>query len=390
MAATATRLHHLDAARALFLLLGIPFHVATTAIMILSPEAPGFREDPVIAFSLSAIHSFRMFAFFMLSGFFAAMVRDRRGRSPWLADRMVRIGIPLVASVASLAIIQHHLKTGLSDLWAGGFHGFPLAFEHLWFLIVLLAFVASYSVLPTRWTIPGNTMRRSLSLEGRGGFLVAMLLTIWGAALAALMYAFDLQDNEAYFEHQLTIRYAQYAPAFLIGALAWHWRAAERVFNLPLGLHVLFAAPLFAVHAWLDPLVRPALGLPIDVDPSLRLLDSAVMQPLGLVLSLIAFRLLACIASRPNRLVAFLVEGAMAIYLFHMAWAMIAVGAIARFAASGPLVMQWPIVQWLGASAFVLALSTACFLAVRRQPLLALAFCGTKLPRSPAERTASA
>ncbi|MEO0032380.1 MAG: hypothetical protein RIS94_2138 [Pseudomonadota bacterium] len=381
-----TRLHHLDAARALFLLLGIPFHVATTAIMILSPEAPGFREDPVIGFSLSAIHSFRMFAFFMLSGFFAAMVREKRGRSPWLADRLSRIGIPLVVSVSSLAVIQHHLKVGLSDLWAGGFHGLPLAFEHLWFLIVLLMFVTSYSVLPLRWRLPSERLRRALYVDGAPGLALLGLLALWGAALTGIMYLFQLQDNEAFFEHQLTIRYVQYAPAFLLGALAWHWQVGGRVFNLPLRAHLLTAAALLAIHLWLDPMFRPVLGLPVLIDTPYQLLDGAVMQPLGLLLSLGAFRLLARVATRPSRVVAFLVEGAMAIYLFHMSWAMVTVTLLARFAPGA----QLPVLQWLAGSALVLALSTGCFLIVRRHPLLALAFCGTKLPRKRESRSALA
>lgn len=379
MAGSETRLHHLDAARALFLLLGIPFHVATTAIMILSPEAPGFREDPVIGLSLSVIHSFRMFAFFMLSGFFAAMVREKRGRSPWLADRLSRIGIPLVASMASLAVIQHHLKVGLSELWAGGFHGLPLAFEHLWFLIVLLMFVASYSLLPLRWRVPSPALRRALCVDGAPGLALLAVLALWGAGLVGLMYLFQLQDNEAFFEHQLTIRYVQYAPAFLLGALAWHWQVAGRVFNLRLRAHLLTAAVLLAVHVWLDPMFRPALGLDMLVETPFQVLDGAVMQPLGLLLSLIAFRLLARVAARPSRVVAFLVEGAMAIYLFHMSWAMVTVTLMAHFAPAAPL----PVLQWLAGSALVLALSIGCFLVVRRHPLLALAFCGTKLPRKP-------
>ncbi|MDF8334822.1 acyltransferase family protein [Novosphingobium cyanobacteriorum] len=386
MAGTESRLHHLDAARALFLLLGIPFHVATTAIMILSPEAPGFREDPVIGFSLSAIHSFRMFAFFMLSGFFAAMMRERKGRSSWLADRWVRIGVPLAVSVASLAVIQHHLKVGLSELWAGGFHGLPLAFEHLWFLIVLLMFVTSYSILPVRWKLPSDRLRRALCLEGMGGAALLGVLALWGAALAAIVYLFELQDNEAFFEHQLTIRYMQYAPGFLLGAMAWHWRVGARMFNLPLRAHLLTTAGLLAVHLWLEPMFRPALGLPMEIDPPLRLLDGAVMQPLGLLLSLLAFRLLARVANRPSRAIAFLVEGAMAIYLFHMTWAMVTVTLLARFLPGAPL----PVAQWLAASALVLAMSTLCFLLVRRQPLLALAFCGTRLARPAAGREATA
>jgi len=78
------RLHHLDAARAVLLLLGIPFHVGTTATMILSPGLPAWMANPVLGVGLSFIHSFRMSAFFILAGYFSGMASARRGRMPWL------------------------------------------------------------------------------------------------------------------------------------------------------------------------------------------------------------------------------------------------------------------------------------------------------------------
>jgi glucan biosynthesis protein C len=133
-----TRLHHLDAARAVLLLLGIPFHVATTATMILSPGFPGFVADPAVGIGLSFIHAFRMSAFFMLAGYFPGMASQRRGRHDWLADRMMRVALPLVASVASSASSNTASRSCSPRLGAG--YGWPVAFEHLWFLIVLLGY----------------------------------------------------------------------------------------------------------------------------------------------------------------------------------------------------------------------------------------------------------
>ena len=62
----AQRLYHLDAARALLLLLGLPFHVATKAIFESEPAAIAFQTSQVIDGYLSVTHIFRMFAFFML------------------------------------------------------------------------------------------------------------------------------------------------------------------------------------------------------------------------------------------------------------------------------------------------------------------------------------
>ena len=95
------RLHHLDAARAALLLLGLPFHVATKAFFESEPAAIAFQTSPVIAGWVSVTHVFRMFAFFMLAGYFAAMRRERKGARAWLAERVRRLGLPLLASLAT-------------------------------------------------------------------------------------------------------------------------------------------------------------------------------------------------------------------------------------------------------------------------------------------------
>ena len=88
------RLHHLDAARAVLLLLGIPFHVGTTATMILSPGFPAWMANPVLGVGLSFIHSFRMSAFFILAGSLGGLVA-----SIWPAWRASRMRI--LSAIAS-------------------------------------------------------------------------------------------------------------------------------------------------------------------------------------------------------------------------------------------------------------------------------------------------
>ncbi|MFX8731672.1 hypothetical protein ABTM48_21230, partial [Acinetobacter baumannii] len=78
--------------------------------------------------------------------------------------------------------------------------------------------------------------------------------------------------------------------------------------------------PFVALHVWLDPMARPAFGLAMEIEPVWRVVDGVASQVAGVLASLVAFGVLARTASRPNRVVAFLVDGAMAIYLFHMTW----------------------------------------------------------------------
>lgn len=374
------RLHHLDAARAVLLLLGIPFHVATTATMILSPGIPSMMADPAVGVGLSLIHSFRMSAFFMLAGYFAGMASRRRGRLPWLADRMTRVALPLLASVVTLAVIQYRLKVTLSIAWVDGYRGIHLAFEHLWFLVVLLGYVFTYALRPRRAHVPDQAWRVLLGLD-RGTWPLALLaLGLWGGAVIALGLWCNLQDNEAVFEQQLLLRYLQYLPAFTLGALAWRLKLGDRLFAFRGTWPWLVTLPLMIGHFMLDPLVRPHLGWDENPAPLLRVLDGALSGALAYPVSLLVFRLLARLFDKPNRVVTFLVDGAMAIYLFHMTFAMLVVLAVSRLGGTSLAAPDWPFptLLWLAMSALVLALSALAFLVVRRVPLLALLFCGTR------------
>jgi glucan biosynthesis protein C len=372
------RLHHLDAARAVLLLLGIPFHVGTTATMILSPGLPAWMANPVLGVGLSFIHSFRMSAFFILAGYFSGMASARRGRMPWLQDRMMRVALPLVASIATLAVIQYHLKVMLSAAWAPGLYGWPLAFEHLWFLIVLLAFIFTYALRPARAWVGDRMWRPVLGLD-RGTWPLALLaLAVWGAGLAWAGQVLDLQDSETVFEQELVLRYFQYLPAFAIGALAWRLRLGNAIFAFEGRWPWLAVPPLMITHFLLDPLVRPHLGWEADPSAPLKVLDGALACALAYAMSLVVFRVLAHMFDRPSRAVSFLVDGAMAIYLFHMIVTMLVTLALSSLGAAA---WPFPTLQWLAVSVLVLALSVLVFLSVRQVPLLAIVFGGQRVVR---------
>ena len=89
------RRHDLDALRALAMLLGIVLHAALSF-------APGLwlveDSDQSDLFSLLflAIHGFRMPVFFLMSGFFTAMLWRRRGLGALARQRTMRVFLPLV------------------------------------------------------------------------------------------------------------------------------------------------------------------------------------------------------------------------------------------------------------------------------------------------------
>jgi peptidoglycan/LPS O-acetylase OafA/YrhL len=99
----ARRHHDLDALRAFAMLLGIGLHGMMSFIEIPVWGAQDIRQNTVVyGFLLEAIHGFRMPLFFLVSGFFTAMLWRRRGLRALVIHRLKRVGIPFAAGVFTI------------------------------------------------------------------------------------------------------------------------------------------------------------------------------------------------------------------------------------------------------------------------------------------------
>src|SRR5262245_45487292 len=93
-----SRIHGLDALRAIALLLGIVLHGAMSFIAGLDEQVWPVRDDvqsvgpAVIAF---VIHVFRMSVFFLVAGLLARLLLHRRGVKEFIRNRCLRIALPL-------------------------------------------------------------------------------------------------------------------------------------------------------------------------------------------------------------------------------------------------------------------------------------------------------
>lgn len=151
----STRLFYLDNLRALAMLAGVFFHAA----LAYSPMAqPFWPSADVLNHSLFdvfawASHLFRMPVFFLLAGFFAAMLLDKYGDGAFWQNRLRRIGLPLLLFLPLLtlavgAVIQFGLAhvqqqppflTFIQSVISmPGPPAMPLSTMHLWFLYHLL------------------------------------------------------------------------------------------------------------------------------------------------------------------------------------------------------------------------------------------------------------
>ncbi len=164
------RLHALDALRGFALLCGVVLHAAMSYL-------PGFDVWPLLDRSTSTtlgvsffvIHMFRMTVFFVIAGFFARLLVERRGVRAFVRNRSLRIVVPLVVGwIVFFPMMAAAMWWGLGGQLprpaAGATPPTPpaLAFPltHLWFLYVLTLLYAA--ALPVR-----GLVRSMLDTGGR-------------------------------------------------------------------------------------------------------------------------------------------------------------------------------------------------------------------------------
>jgi ABC-type multidrug transport system ATPase subunit/peptidoglycan/LPS O-acetylase OafA/YrhL len=144
-----SRQHSLDAVRGFALLLGVAFHAA---LSFMPDWPPGMwvtsDVSPSAGLSDAAFvtHIFRMSLFFFIAGFFGRLLHQKAGTRGFWANRLKRIGVPLVAGWIILAPTVLILwGWGMQRLAGGAPLGPPPAMPdgwfpltHLWFLYYLL------------------------------------------------------------------------------------------------------------------------------------------------------------------------------------------------------------------------------------------------------------
>ena len=160
------RLHGLDALRAAALLGGVVLHAAVAYILPGGAWAVGQpKPQPFLGWLVYYLHSFRLEVFFLLAGFFGALVVGRRGARAYARDRALRILLVFVAALYPMKLVLASIwitggrRTGWLQLpplidglpWYALAIGsvftepFPhIGLTHLWFLYVLSCIVAIF------------------------------------------------------------------------------------------------------------------------------------------------------------------------------------------------------------------------------------------------------
>lgn len=146
------RYHAFDALRAAMMLLGVALHSATAYSTF--PDV-WWLKDPQTSHWLDAfllfLHAFRLPAFFVMSGFFAALLIDRRGWQGFLENRAARLCLPFLlgslvlfpilktSSVFAYYLLHQPDPLGRTLTWLGEDRlARTVEPMHLWFLEILM------------------------------------------------------------------------------------------------------------------------------------------------------------------------------------------------------------------------------------------------------------
>ncbi len=312
------RLHYLDSARGLLMLLGIPYHVA----LIYSPDIP--RDIHAASGSLmvqaigGAIHAFRMPAFFIIAGFCAALVLERRDDGPdWLLGRCIKLGLPFFAGMVLLNPIQMYANAlAQTATAAAAFDAFLVMLQtpgrhwvrHLWFLPVLVMLSAGLALARPalrRGRAAISTFAAPMLQRRAGVTALTVALVAWQVLLLVITRYGD--TDLAILNGFVDLRAVLYfAPYFALGAAL---QMSAGLSRLPAGV-------------WVAVLGAAALMAYLSLYPPGTVLAAYLFEAASAFAAMALFALLIGLCrrhlDRPSRVLGFFVGLSFPIYLLHM------------------------------------------------------------------------
>lgn len=309
------RFHFLDTARALCMVLGIPYHAAliyaSGVWRVTSPE-----ESPLAELIARGSQSFRMPLFFMIAGFFAIMLIQRRGAFSWLSDRIIRLLVPLFFAAVLInpfmvaAGVWGDQSVPISDKLAAMLLKIRNPWNligHLWFLAALawmcigLAIVfAATAQIKSLSEIANRATQHRICLPVA---LVAVM--VWEGYIMHVILNSGIPKYAAFSLINLP-QIFRYVPYFVLGGLLFQNERARSVVTTVSAVSLSVGSVGLVVY-----LMRPALELPQGIGETVATLSA-------LTVSWAIIGLLARFADRESAAVRTLVDRSFTIYLLHM------------------------------------------------------------------------
>ena len=202
MSHSPARYHALDSLRAAMMSLGLVLHAACNYMVSPSEGSWPYRDRHgsfLFDLLVLVIHQFRMPTFFVMAGFFGALLYQRRGPARMAANRARRVLLPLALFWPPLFLLVSFAFA--FALTGGGRQGLALAWQylttgaflqrlsliHLWFLYdLLLLYAAALALAALARRLPAAWRQAFLGDFARAAF------SGWGLLLVALLTALPL------------------------------------------------------------------------------------------------------------------------------------------------------------------------------------------------------
>ncbi len=290
---TTDRLHYMDLLRGILMMLGVVLHTLAIYTVnsdwkVSSTESTDYA-DPI----LNVIHLFRMPAFFIIAGYFSALVLVKQGAMPYVKSRFIRLGVPLIFAGILLNIPMALLiNNGPSDI---GWSQYILSgswLGHLWFLGVLILY-SSITAFLWRWIEPviNNNSQWTLLFS----LLVLMLIFPISLRIGWYMEAMNIQLI------LLTVsNLFEYFPYFLFGLVFFF---QSKYVSLGDKLHWWVAGSLVSYLLW--------------TSLEIKILTDSLMFLMAIFSSLTLFAFFERYFNRPAKWKQDLANSSYTVYLVH-------------------------------------------------------------------------
>lgn len=308
------RYHGLDLLRSVAMLLGLPHHALLIYIIPGLARELGFwgfipSLGLEIHFVNSWVHAWRMPTFFLLAGFFAVLVLQRKNPAWFARDRAVRIGLTMFVFMVWMSWM---FDDSLSTLY------------HYWFLYYLMAIIAGF--IPLYWLVARLSTFLNFStitqvLSRPLIFVPVAILLLWPLTLGARVYGFRAFIPEQFGDFDV-VPFLYYCFWFALGALIYCSRDVLKRLesNRVLVVMAVFAIGSYVVlFVWGGQIYDPAIGYLRSTPPAnFFLLIGAVSTITTVTWSLLAIGLAHRLFKVAHPVVNWLVELSYPIYLVHI------------------------------------------------------------------------
>ena len=332
MQESVSRLYYMDAMRSVLMMLGIFSHTSYIYHSSIQWQINSSEHLLLLDWLSSAQLSFRMQAFFAISGFFCALTLSRYSVVKFLRVRLVRIALPMLITGATLNMFQN-IFLDSRDLYNFTFTGHFFAAEwvsHLWFLrnLVFYFLIAAIVVAVFRpLLLPLNNLLGRMASSINIYVLISGLPLVSVAVLSLTVINFPLHEKWLFgvlHWYQLMV----YLPFFVVGVF---------FYTLPELLRRFTAVSAIVMC------IQVAVGVALIhwTKTGESLFHNAVYgyayALIGWSFVVLTFKLFQRFFNKPSKIWAFFSDASYTIYLFHHLF-VILIGIVVLHFGGGPIV----------------------------------------------------